>query len=554
VDEIIYLEPDEEITSVIEKIQNAQNSSLGLVIPRDATLLQSVVNLRLLAKQAHSSGKQISIVTADKIGQNLAAQVGLMVYSSIKEERPAIRSARPDSDRDEVLEVDNASPAAAPAPEPEKHRSNFNTHHLKEDRPVIHWKSKQKPVMTTENKNGDKTKPITHANPIHELNHKAGNIIWPILIIILILIGLGTYLIYPAATVQVYVKSDDLNKTLPIVFTGSVTTPNPSQGIFPGLLLSATETSTQTFPATGQQNLGGKAAGQVTLYNGLDSLSHTYAVGTKLTAQGKNFLLNTAVTLPGATVQNLQVVPGHVAAGITAENAGEDYNIKAGKFVISGVPSNEQSAIYAQSTNDLAGGFTKQVQVVSSDDYNNAQKAMTNTLTSTLDQDLKTKGNGLSLVNSALVMSDPDVTSTSNVNQQATQFQMTVKLTKQVMAYNYNNFITFLTQTLSTQTTADKMIVIPSSSDIILSVTKQAYDQSELDVSASVAAKIATKISEDTIKNGILGKSKNAANQFILAQSGVNSVTFDFRPAFWQRFSYLSSNVTVNINYKNGAK
>ena len=65
-DELIYLEPDEEITSVIDKLKNLAGQRVGLVVPRDATLLQSVVNLRLLDREAKNLGKVISIVTADK--------------------------------------------------------------------------------------------------------------------------------------------------------------------------------------------------------------------------------------------------------------------------------------------------------------------------------------------------------------------------------------------------------------------------------------------------------------------------------------------------------
>jgi len=57
------------------------------VVPRDATILQSVVNLRLISKEATRFDKQISIVTTDKIGRNLAAQVGLPVYGSVREEK-----------------------------------------------------------------------------------------------------------------------------------------------------------------------------------------------------------------------------------------------------------------------------------------------------------------------------------------------------------------------------------------------------------------------------------------------------------------------------------
>jgi len=84
-DKVIYLDPDEEITSVLDKIKSAKESGLILVVPKGATLLQSLVNLKLLSKRALDLKKEIALVTSDKIGRNLASLVGFSVYSDIKD-------------------------------------------------------------------------------------------------------------------------------------------------------------------------------------------------------------------------------------------------------------------------------------------------------------------------------------------------------------------------------------------------------------------------------------------------------------------------------------
>ena len=565
-EEIIYLEPDEEITSVIDKIKNAQNQSIGLVVPRDATLLQSVVNLRLLIREANSLQKQIAIVTTDKIGRNLAAQVGLPVYNSVKEDRPS-SSPPPVSARDEVIEIDSSEPEPsyasndAPSDDNSKRRSGPSVHHFQESRPVIRWKSNQRPQMQKKEPAQQvietvKPEKIQSSNRDHnypsQTDHKSGKIFWPIFAILLILAGAAAYLLWPAATISVLVKADNLDKTLPIIFTNAVTNPDPTQNVFPGLLIVTSSQSTQKFSATGTKNLGGKASGQVTITNGLDSLAHKLPAGTKLMSQNKTYLLKTAITVPGATVQNLQVVPGSIAAQIEAENAGEDYNIKAGKFVIAGLPANQQSAIYAQASTDLTGGFTKVTSVVSQADYDNAQKKITDSLMTNLDQDLKTKAAGLTTIDKAVVLSDPEINSSSKVDQEATDFEMTVKLTKQVMAYDNTKLNSYLVGLLSKQVSSDKMVAIASNSDINFTIDKQAYDKGELDLTADVLAKVSPKISADDIKNNILGKSEASANAYIMAQSGVKEVTFVFRPAFWKVISNLNQNVKVEIKYTNG--
>lgn len=539
-DEIIYLESDEEITSVIDKIKNARSVSLGLVVPRNATLLQSVVNLRLILREAGILGKKIGIVTTDKIGRNLASQVGLPIYNSIKEDTPVFTPAPPTVRQDEIIEIDDTAKPEIKTQAPQ----GVSVHHFQEDRPVIRWRAKEKPVIQNQESEKESVRTLNR-----QIDRKTRKLIWPILVVILILISFVGYLLWPSAQVEVFVKAEDLNKSLPIVFTNAVTTPDAKQNIFPGVLIEASEQNVQKFPATGQKNSGGKATGTVTFYNGLDSLSHKYASGTKIIASSKTYLLKTSLSVPGATVQNLKVVPGSATVEVEAETVGEDYNIKAGKFIIAGIPANQQAAIYAQSTSDFKGGFTKVVQVVSKDDYENAKNKVTEGLTAAIDQDLKTKSAGLALIEKAMVMPEPEVTSSSNIDQEATEFEMKVKLTKQVMAYDDTKFVNFLIQTLSSQVSQDKMVAIASKNDIGFVIDKQAYDKGELDTTVNIAAKIANKISADTIKTGILGKSRKTAEQFVLTQPGVSDVTFDFKPAFWKNISNLSRNVKVNINY-----
>ena len=50
-DEILYLEPDEEITSVVDKLKGLEANSVGLVAPKGSSIVQSLVSLKLLQKQ-----------------------------------------------------------------------------------------------------------------------------------------------------------------------------------------------------------------------------------------------------------------------------------------------------------------------------------------------------------------------------------------------------------------------------------------------------------------------------------------------------------------------
>ncbi len=87
--DIIYLEPDEEITKVIDRLKASRSDSVVFVIARGSSLAQSIVNLKILKRSAEELDKIISLVTNDRITQNIASQINLAVYSKVIEAEKA---------------------------------------------------------------------------------------------------------------------------------------------------------------------------------------------------------------------------------------------------------------------------------------------------------------------------------------------------------------------------------------------------------------------------------------------------------------------------------
>lgn len=78
-----YIDIDEEITSIVERLKKARASEVVVVVPKRALLIQSIVNLRLLKKEADSHGLSIMIVTQDKLGKLLVEKAGILVQNKI---------------------------------------------------------------------------------------------------------------------------------------------------------------------------------------------------------------------------------------------------------------------------------------------------------------------------------------------------------------------------------------------------------------------------------------------------------------------------------------
>ncbi len=82
----IYIDVDEEITTVIDRIHRTNGSDIALIVPQHALLLQSVVNLKLLVQEAKKYKKNIILMTRDEDGIMFAQRAGIEVQPFVAQE------------------------------------------------------------------------------------------------------------------------------------------------------------------------------------------------------------------------------------------------------------------------------------------------------------------------------------------------------------------------------------------------------------------------------------------------------------------------------------
>jgi hypothetical protein len=80
--QLLYLEPDDEITSVIRRLRGADAGRVVLVAPGRSRATSSVVALRLLQRAAAETGRSVALV-ADGATRSLAAEAGLAAFASV---------------------------------------------------------------------------------------------------------------------------------------------------------------------------------------------------------------------------------------------------------------------------------------------------------------------------------------------------------------------------------------------------------------------------------------------------------------------------------------
>lgn len=85
---LLYLEADDEVTSVVRRVRGATETRVVVVAPGRSRATSSVVALRLLARIAAEEGREIAIV-GDALTRSLAGEAGLAAYVTVDDARRA---------------------------------------------------------------------------------------------------------------------------------------------------------------------------------------------------------------------------------------------------------------------------------------------------------------------------------------------------------------------------------------------------------------------------------------------------------------------------------
>jgi hypothetical protein len=377
----LYVDAGDEVTTVIERLKAAPQVDLALIVPKNALLLQSIVNLKLVKRAAADAGKELTVVTTDKIGRNLAAQVGLANLARLGDEVEAPASETVggvkvhnyyDESETNVVPLPAAVTPIVPLPDPE---------------PLLEPSAAPIAVPVAEPETIEIIRPVGYVTPLAEAQQLQGRSAWPFIVflVLLLLVGVGTVSAYylPKTDVAITVPGQAWNKTYA---TSAVIghTVDATHPVVPSYV-TATKQETVQFKATGQKNIGTVAMGTATLSYIQDSNPQTVPAGTVLTANNLQFTTNSAVTVPGAKVVNAVPVAGSASVPITAVVAGTASNL-------SGVPATVAgSKLYGQITN-TSGGTSQVVPVVSDSDLANAHEQLLAQLKTDLGEAIKQNG------------------------------------------------------------------------------------------------------------------------------------------------------------------
>lgn len=378
--DVIYIEPEDDITDIITKIENSKEKIVALVPPKKAGVFRSVVNIKLMAKAGTTAEKTIVLVTTDPSIIKLAAATRLPVTKNLQTP-PAIPTVETEIEETSEEIIDEPEEEAAEAIE--KETANEDSEEEEEESTKKDKKSDKKEKKKSAEKTG---------NPIIDWikGHKKTAIFGGIGILVLILLLVWAFAIAPAVTVTVGIKTENNNFSENVTFTTTATDENASEGKFYLQEKKVESVQEIKFDATGKKNNGEKASGEVKIYAYFPlnvKASTQIAKGTAFTISGLTFQATEDVTLSyngegKAECANKDNSEGLVDYGcringsiaVTASEPGSKYNIAA-----SSTGWDTVARVFPYSDKAMSGGTDDIVTVVEQADVEKAKDQLKST-------------------------------------------------------------------------------------------------------------------------------------------------------------------------------
>ena len=401
--DVIYIEPEDDITDIIAKVKNAKTKIVALVPPKKAGVLRSVVNFKLIAKTALQHNKTVVLISTDENLVKFAQSVKMPVAKSLSS-KPQLAT----DDETEFGDADEESDIIEEEPETETSASKSEKKDVKSDHEKSHKddkkaeaaKVKKSEEVVTEDEideEADTDKKVAKKKSNQKVpnikKYRTQIIIGSVFAVIMVVVLVWAFAFAPAAKVIVHVRTSDQGFSEKIKLTTDQDKEDIDAGIFYMEEKAIEKTASADFEATGEVDKGTKASGTLTVKrtspvsivgNGRDAI--TIPVGTKFTYNGLTYVSTAASTLRAVDGKDFDTDTCKVSTSLVAtcdlakdvtttvkieaiEN-GDKYNMGA----VNGGWTASISGATPTSSAAISGGTSKIVKIVSEDDLAAAEE------------------------------------------------------------------------------------------------------------------------------------------------------------------------------------
>jgi len=555
--ETIYVDIDDEITSIIDKVQGAKGKVVALVLPKRSPVLQSIVNMKLLKRTAETADKNLVLVTSESGLMPLAGAVGLHVAST-PTSKPAIPTApvgpgdEPEN-IDEPLSIvdgnatedDDFDPSAAASKSvgdlaAAGGASKLSDQDVDESIDMNDDTDESADGVTEPAEKPVKDKKLRVPN-FDSFRKKIALAVAGV--VLLIAAWIFAFVVLPKVAITIHTDSSTVATNVNLTLDTGAKTLDAINGVLPATSQSQQKTDTQQVASTGQQNNGAKATGSVNITAGPcgPSFPGDISAGTTLSANGHTYILQDSVSF------GVKNAGGHCTfsggnADITALKGGADYNVSSATFTVTG-----RSDVTA--TGDASGGTDNIIKIVTQSDIDGATAKIKGDDTSTIKQQLVSglQAKGIQPIAVTFVGGDPQVTTSAQAGDTADNVTVTAVTTYTMLGVQKSDLQKLVDDNVNKQLDKGKQVILD---DGVANAKFSAVGSATATgaaISMQAESVAGPHIDTTKLKTQLAGKKSGDIKTFIKQTPGVTDVDVKYSP-FWVSVVPKSANkVTINI-------
>ena len=544
----IYIDIDDEITGIIDKVRASNGKILALVLPKRASVFQSIVNMKLLKRSADDAKKHLVLITSEAGLLPLAGAVGLYVAKTLQT-KPEIPEAPNFDDHEETVEETADLTESPPLSVIDGNRSvgelaglaatgdDVETLEIEDDVPAA------SPVAVAVAKMKKNKKLAVPNFDRFRLLLIAG-----VVVLIGLIVGLVFALnVLPKAVIAITTNASDVNVGFTMNLDTAAKALDPLNLTTPAKQVQSQKTSTQSTPATGQKNTGDKAKGSVTLTNcAADGNEIDVPAGTGVSANGLTYITQAPAIMP-YTTPKCQSVNGvtSMTVSVVAQAAGANYNITSGTAMkVAGFTN-----VQAKTSTDLSGGTDNIVKVVSQTDIDAAAQKMTAQDSSGVKQDMQAQLNqsGYTPISATFVTGAPAITASASVGSTVDTVTVTQVVTYTMFGVKQSDLKTLVDNDVKKQIDTSKQSILSEGlSDAKYRVI--AATDTTAQVALQTVATAGPDLNIADIKNQSAGKKGGDIKSLLLSNPGVTDVNVKLSPFWVTSVPKKTSKITVTIS------
>jgi hypothetical protein len=528
----VYIDVDDEITAIIDKVKSSDKKIVALVLPKRAAVLQSIVNMKLLKRTTDDAKKNLVLITSETGLLPLAGAVGIHVAKTLQS-KPAIPAAPKtadspiDVDQDDIddVELDKAKPVGELADDETIEVDNDEPEEVAAGTAAVKKASGKKRIKIP---NFDKFRV---------------KIVLGVLALVLLIVGwIFAFMILPKATVTVKTDAQSIDADLELTASPAATELNEAEGIVPALSKELRKTETEKVPATGQQDKGTKAAGSMEVFNCTDN-EVTVPAGTIFINNGLGFVTDKNIEVPASDFFSNGTCKKNTSADVdvTSTQPGDKYNLSADREYTSNFSSTLSGIGSA-----MTGGTSKIVKVVAQKDIDDAKQKIadrSSTVKDELQGDLDETGYlGLQ---DTFAAGAPAVTSSPNVNEEGGEVTVTVAITYTMLGIKKDDLKKLIEKSIEGKIDKSKQVILDDGlADAAIGIIeKRPNGEVRLTLSTTVLA--GAQQDENAIKQEIAGKKKSLTLSAIKSRPGVTDAEVRYSPFWVSSTPKKTSKITV---------